>query len=79
MSQQQQTKSPAEMKRQECIERFAKMSFEVDKNLGLYEAEENFDNIDNDELDIYLEEAEYYVDKIPQEEWPVDILSRWGN
>ncbi len=54
---------------------FGKLSFENDKNNGLYARTDTWDTISQTERDDYLEEAEYYLSR-PKDEWPTDILER---
>ena len=57
-------------------EQFAIWSFENDRRKGLYHRSMQFDALDNEDKEGYLEEAEYYLSGESNIGWPNDILRR---
>ena len=61
------------------IEEFAKLSFKTDIKEGRYDFDDpnkykTFSFLPENLKNAYLSEAEYYVNKVNQEDWPEDIL-----
>jgi len=57
-------------------EQFAKWSFERDRSVGLFDEDDEWNTLDAEEREEYLDEAEYYLTKHPKDDWPEDILER---
>ena len=59
-------------------ELFALWSFWRDQGEGLYPPEQTFEDLPMGDRDVYLAEADYYINEHPRDDWPVDILERIG-
>ena len=56
---------------------FAEWSFERDQRMGLYDGESvTWSTVPEDERQLYLEEAKYYINEHPRDDWPTDIMER---
>lgn len=62
------------------VEQFAKWTLERDHESGCFDDEpeisKEWDQLPEDYKESYLEEATYYVNEHPHDDWPVDILER---
>ena len=53
---------------------FARIMFESDCEAGLYPKCRLWKDLPKDEKDIYLSEADCYIEDFPREEWPTLVL-----
>jgi hypothetical protein len=61
------------------VEQFAHWSFERDRQVGLYPNTKKFNKLPADERQSYMDEAKFYIDSVPRDNWPEDILERLKN
>jgi len=65
------------MKQSEVTQQqFAEWSFERDQSIGIYPGRTSLADLPEDEQNQYQEEAAYYLNEHPKDDWPKDIMVR---